>query len=439
MKFSYTTLLDYPLADSLEHIKKADELGYYACYAADETWHKDLWLLYAAAADKTKNVRFGPNLSSVYLREPTLICQALATLDELTGGRAEGVISCGNFGMLTQYGVDWKTIKPFSRVKEAHEVMRTFLDDGVITYEGQFHTYNGLFTFARPVQEHLPLYIGAMRGPKSMQLAGEVSDGVHSALGYNKAWYDYVVENVKIGAESAGRDWTTLDIGAWCVVTCGPDSEKAKTAARAIVTFYLSSQPDEQFEAHGIDPDEVKAIVEVLGKRRARQGVRDDDARDRRQALDRRHARGVRRADQGDRVGRRQPHDPLHHRPLHPEAVRSEGRRRPGRPGPAPAHRRRGDARVQHRGGGGLGGAMAVTSEQTLTQQQRATFWALADVLIPATDAMPAASEAGSADKWLDRALAARPDLVPALTRGAGRRRRTRSGGRGAPAARRGP
>ena len=100
MKFSYTTLLDYPLADSLEHIKTADELGYYACYAADETWHKDLWLLYAAAADKTKNVRFGPNLSSVYLREPTLICQALATLDELTGGRAEGVISCGNFGML---------------------------------------------------------------------------------------------------------------------------------------------------------------------------------------------------------------------------------------------------------------------------------------------------------------------------------------------------
>jgi 5,10-methylenetetrahydromethanopterin reductase len=104
-----------------------------------------------------------------------------------------------------------------------------------------------------------------MRGPKSMQLAGEVSDGVHSALGYNKAWYDYVVDNVKIGADKAGRNFGDLDIGAWCVITCGPDSEKAKTAARAIVTFYLSSQPDEQFEAHGIDPAETKAIVEVLG------------------------------------------------------------------------------------------------------------------------------------------------------------------------------
>jgi 5,10-methylenetetrahydromethanopterin reductase len=266
MKFSYTTLLDYPLDDSLEMIKTADELGYYACYAADETWHKDLWLLYAAAADKTTSVRFGPNLSGVYLREPTLICQALATLDELTGGRAEGVISCGNFGLLAQYGVDWTKIKPFSRVKEAHHVMRTFLDDGAITYDGEFYRYSGLFTFARPLQEHLPLYIGAMRGPKSMQLAGEVSDGVHSALGYNKAWYDYVVENVKIGAERAGRDWKTLDIGAWCVITCGPDSEQAKTAARSIVAFYISSMPDEQLELHGLDPAKMKAIVEVLGK-----------------------------------------------------------------------------------------------------------------------------------------------------------------------------
>ena len=58
---------------------------------------------------------------------------------------------------------------------------------------------------------------------------------------------------------------------------------------------------------------------------------------------------------------------------------------------------------------------MAITSEQTLTSEHRTAFWALADVLIPATDAMPAASEAGSAEKWLDRALAARPDLVEPL------------------------
>ena len=40
--------------------------------------------------------------------------------------------------------------------------MRTFLDTGAITYEGDFYRYSGLFTFARPVQEHVPLIIGAL-------------------------------------------------------------------------------------------------------------------------------------------------------------------------------------------------------------------------------------------------------------------------------------
>src|SRR5690606_2486722 len=57
MKFSYVMLPDYPLEQSLRSIEVADELGFYAVYAADETWHKDLWLLFAAAADRTKNVR----------------------------------------------------------------------------------------------------------------------------------------------------------------------------------------------------------------------------------------------------------------------------------------------------------------------------------------------------------------------------------------------
>ena len=43
MRFSYVMLPDYPLEESLRAIKLADELGFYACYAADETWHKDLW------------------------------------------------------------------------------------------------------------------------------------------------------------------------------------------------------------------------------------------------------------------------------------------------------------------------------------------------------------------------------------------------------------
>ncbi|HEY5783549.1 MAG TPA: LLM class flavin-dependent oxidoreductase [Microlunatus sp.] len=265
MKFSYVMLPDYPLADSLASIQLADELGFYAVYAADETWHKDLWLLFAAAADKTTNVRFGPSVSTVVLREPSLIAQAAATLDELTGGRAEVVLSSGNFGLLAQYGMDWHKQKPLSRVKEGVHVIRTLLDDGAITYDGQFFQYSGLFTFARPVQERVPVKMGAMRGPKSFQVAAEVSDGCHHALSYTRSAYEYMVENMTIGAERAGKNVADLDIGAWVVFATGEDSSIAKDAARSMVGLYASSMPDEQLVRNGVSPEDLKPALAALG------------------------------------------------------------------------------------------------------------------------------------------------------------------------------
>ncbi len=222
-------------------------------------------MLFAAAARETKNIRFGPNVTHVFLREPTLICQQMATLDELTGGRTEIVVSTGNFGLLAQYSIDWAGRKPLSRLKEAIHVMRTFLDEGAITFDGDFFQYSGLYTFARPVQDRIPIKMGAMKGPRSFQAAGELVDGMHQALAYSREAYDYSSENLKIGAEKAGRDWTELDNGAWVVTVVSEDSAAAKRAARILVAFYISSMPPEQLARHGIEADELKPVVDALG------------------------------------------------------------------------------------------------------------------------------------------------------------------------------
>ena len=265
MRFSYCMLPDYPLTDAIEMIKTADELGFYACYSVDETWHKDLWVLFGAAARETERIRFGPNVTHVFLREPTLIVQALATLDEMSNGRTECVVSTGNFGLLAQYNIDWEHQKPLSRLKEALHVMRTFLDEGAITFEGDFFKYSGLYTFARPVQEKLPIKMGAMKGPRSFQAAGELADGMHQALAYSREAYDYSSDNLRIGAERAGRDWHEIDNGAWVVTVVSEDSAAAKQAARILVAFYISSMPPEQLARHGIDASELQPVVDALG------------------------------------------------------------------------------------------------------------------------------------------------------------------------------
>ena len=49
MDFSLQLLPEQPLDELIEVIRLADELGFRACYSADETYHKDMWILFAAA------------------------------------------------------------------------------------------------------------------------------------------------------------------------------------------------------------------------------------------------------------------------------------------------------------------------------------------------------------------------------------------------------
>jgi 5,10-methylenetetrahydromethanopterin reductase len=114
------------------------------------------------------------------------------------------------------------------------------------------------------VQEHVPLKIGAMRGPRSFELAGEISDGMHQALAYSREAMQFATDHVRIGAERAGRDGESLDLGAWMVTSISEDSAAAKEAARVVVAFYIPAMPREQIERHGIDPDSLQPIMDAF-------------------------------------------------------------------------------------------------------------------------------------------------------------------------------
>jgi hypothetical protein len=53
MDFSLQLLPEQPLAELIDVIGVADKLGFRACYSADGTYHKDMWILFAAAAPRT--------------------------------------------------------------------------------------------------------------------------------------------------------------------------------------------------------------------------------------------------------------------------------------------------------------------------------------------------------------------------------------------------
>ena len=264
MRVSFEMLPEQRASELLAAIVAADELGYYACYSADEIYHKDAWLLFAAAAERTNQIRLGPCVAPVYMRDPTYVAQLAATLDELSDGRAEVVFGIGNIAMLEQYGVEWRGTRPIARLREAHQVMRTVLDEGAIDFEGEFYRYAGVTTAARPVQEHLPLKIGAMGGPKSMELAGEIADGLHTACAYSPEALGYAVDHFHAGAERAGRSLNGLDLGDCLLGAIAPDGDVARRAGRILAAVYIPSMPRALLERHGIERQRVAAVNQAF-------------------------------------------------------------------------------------------------------------------------------------------------------------------------------
>lgn len=280
---SIELLPDPPVAEVVAAIRAADEVGLHTAFLTDEIYHRDAWLTLAAAAGSTSRVRLAAGVAHVTLRDPLLVAQQLATLDELSGGRAAAAFSVGNLAMLEQFGVDPAALHVAPRLREAHAAMRSLLDTGTVEADGRFHRYHGLFTSARPVSGHVPLLVGAMGGPLTFRLAGEVSDGVYAACSFSREALEYVVSNVRRGAERAGRDPDQLEFCASLTSAVSEDGASARAAARVKAAFYLPSMPPKLVERHGVPYEEVKPICEAFARGDVKEALRrtPDDLADR--------------------------------------------------------------------------------------------------------------------------------------------------------------
>ena len=145
-------------------------------------------------------------------------------------------------------------------------MMRTFLAEGAITFEGDFFKYNGLYTFARPVQEHDPDQDGRDEGPALVPDGGRARRRpAPRALLLARGLRLHGREHPRSAPRRPAATVSDLDIGAWVVTVVSEDSAAAKRAARILVAFYISSMPPEQLARHGIDAAELAPVVEALG------------------------------------------------------------------------------------------------------------------------------------------------------------------------------
>jgi len=110
----------------------------------------------------------------------------------------------------------------------------------------------------------IPIYIGA-QGPKMLELAGAISDGVLINASHPDD-FKFAVPMIRAGAEKAGRKPEDVQVCAYASFSADKDTAKAVNASKIVVAFIVAGSPENVLERHGIGMDEARAISEAISR-----------------------------------------------------------------------------------------------------------------------------------------------------------------------------
>ena len=160
----------FPAAGARELVDAAvaaEEGGFDEVWIADEGVMREPLVVLSAAAAKTSRIKLGIGITTPVLRHPGALGSSMATLDELSGGRA--ILGLGVGGALTLDPFGLKAEKPVALIRDAIRIARAVAGRKVAAgYDLPEH--------AMPPRD-VPIFV-ASRGEQINRLASREADGV---------------------------------------------------------------------------------------------------------------------------------------------------------------------------------------------------------------------------------------------------------------------
>lgn len=266
--------LDVPLDRVVAAAREAEEHGYDHVWATDDRLQRDVFVSLAAVAAATSRLKVGPGVTNPFSRHPALIASAIATLDELSGGRA--VLGLGAGGT-NHRALGVRREAPVAALAETIELVRGLLAGRELSLSGRVvRAERARLDFA-PLRADVPIYIGA-RGPRMLELAGAVANGAIVGNIASPDGWRYALGRIAAGAERAGRDLGELDLTAWIYCAVDDEPEAALDAIRSLVATSLATSRPILADLGLELPPEYERRMEAHGWSLEREAVTDAGA-----------------------------------------------------------------------------------------------------------------------------------------------------------------
>ncbi len=210
------TLLPGRLDEFCSWCRTAEASGFNAIGIGDsQSLYREVFMASALCAQHTERVVVGPRVINPMTRHPAVSASGAATLAELAPGRALLGIGSGDSA------VHNAGVRPanMAEMRAYTEAVRGLLTTGETVYHGE----SAKLTWG---PADVPLYIAAS-GPKTLELAGEIADGVIIQTGLTPDVIEDSLNCLRRGAERAGRDVATIDKTWFPWVSVGNSRDEA--------------------------------------------------------------------------------------------------------------------------------------------------------------------------------------------------------------------
>lgn len=205
----------------------------------------DPWTVLAAMGAQTQRLQLGTVVTDTQRTHPARTAQIVATLDELTQGRAVLGIGAGEAMNTIPYGLPFEGVSDrIDRFIEAVKVIRLLWASSRqnrVSFDGKYYQLKDAVMDQRPVNPRLPpIYIGALGTERMLRLVGEMGDGwipwTNSAETFSRR-RKVIVD----AATRAGRDPGSIEMASVTSVALTEDSSLERKALDSMKAELLVS------------------------------------------------------------------------------------------------------------------------------------------------------------------------------------------------------
>ena len=129
-------------------------------------------------AGVTSQIRLGTLVTGITYRNPALLGKMIATLDVLSGGRANcGVGIAWNADEHRGYGWDFPSVtERYALLEDTLQMLPLLWGKGSPSFEGRVFSASELVCYPRPIQERIPITIGGSGERKTLALVARYAD-----------------------------------------------------------------------------------------------------------------------------------------------------------------------------------------------------------------------------------------------------------------------